>query len=57
MSLHWNDKGLIEAHDFMTSFLNVDEVLGRPVGLAEATDGTIYLSDDYAGLIYRLVPE
>jgi len=57
VSLHWNEKGVIEARDFITGFLNDDEVLGRPVGLAEASDGSIYLSDDYAGLIYRLVPE
>jgi len=57
VSLHWGDAGIIEARDFMTGFLQGDEVLGRPVGLAEADDGSIYISDDYAGVIYRLVPE
>jgi len=57
VSLHWNEKEEIEERDFMTGFLNGDEVLGRPVALAEAADGTIYISDDYVGLIYRVVPE
>jgi len=29
---------------------------GRPVGLAVSGDGSIYLSDDQAGAIYRLLP-
>jgi mono/diheme cytochrome c family protein len=31
-------------------------VIGRPVDVAEAVDGTIFVSDDYAGAIYRVVP-
>ena len=31
-----------------------DEVIGRPVDVAEAADGAIYVSDDYAGAIYRV---
>jgi len=54
VSLHWDEVGIIEAHDFVTGFLQGEEVLGRPVGLAEGPDGSIYISDDYAGVIYRV---
>jgi mono/diheme cytochrome c family protein len=30
------------------------DVLGRPVDVAEGPDGAIYVSDDYAGSIYRV---
>lgn len=55
VSLHWNTQGEIEARDFMTGFLEGETVHGRPVGIAEAEDGSIYISDDYAGMIYRLM--
>jgi len=29
-------------------------VIGRPVDVAEAADGTLYVSDDYAGVVYRV---
>jgi len=55
VSLHWGEEGNIEARDFMTGFLQGDEVLGRPVSIAEDDgDGSIYISDDYAGVIYRV---
>lgn len=57
VSLHWNAAGEIEARDFVTGFLEGDAVHGRPVGIVEAPDGTIYISDDYAGVIYRLTKE
>lgn len=55
VSLHWNGAGKIEVRDFVAGFLEDETVLGRPVGIDEAPDGTIYISDDYAGVIYRLV--
>jgi len=57
VSLHWDEKGAIEARDFVTGFVSGEEVFGRPVSIAEDRDGSIYISDDYAGLIYRLLPE
>ncbi|MEH6358020.1 MAG: PQQ-dependent sugar dehydrogenase, partial [Pseudomonadales bacterium] len=54
VSLHWNESNEVEARDFITGFLDGESVNGRPVGLTEATDGTIYISDDYAGVIYRV---
>jgi glucose/arabinose dehydrogenase len=41
--------------DFATGWLkNKDSVSGRPVGLAIAPDGSLYISDDGAGIIYRV---
>lgn len=54
VSLHWDANGAIRAKDFMTGFLQGEQVQGRPVGIEEGADGDIYISDDYAGLIYRL---
>jgi glucose/arabinose dehydrogenase len=29
-------------------------LIGRPVDVVEGGDGSIYVSDDYAGVIYRV---
>src|SRR5271165_4156501 len=47
------------AQDFITGWLAPDETkkgrwMGRPVGIAFGGDGTMYLSDDAAGVIYRI---
>lgn len=55
VSLRWADDGTVREEDFLTGFLVDDEVIGRPVDVAEAEDGTIFVSDDYAGAIYRVV--
>ena len=48
--------GQIEERDFLTGFLGAsdDDVIGRPVDVAEGPDGAVYVSDDYAGSIYRV---
>jgi glucose/arabinose dehydrogenase/cytochrome c553 len=56
VSLHWRPDGSIEERDFATGFLRGEEVIGRPVDVAEGPDGAIYVSDDYAGAIYRITP-
>ena len=38
----------------MVGFERDGEVIGRPVDVAEGPDGAIYVSDDYAGVIYRV---
>jgi glucose/arabinose dehydrogenase len=54
VSLHWGADGRIEERDFLVGFLEGDDVIGRPVDVAEGPDGAIYVSDDYAGVIYRV---
>ena len=56
VSLHWGPGGRIEERDFLTGFLGAtdDDVIGRPVDAAEGPDGSVYVSDDYAGSIYRV---
>ena len=53
VSLHWTDQG-IEERDFLTGFNSNGDISGRPVDVAQGPDGAIYISDDYAGAIYRV---
>jgi glucose/arabinose dehydrogenase len=56
VSLHWGADGSIAERDFLTGFLGAtdDDVIGRPVDVAEGPDGAVYVSDDFAGSIYRI---
>ena len=54
VSLHWDPQGRIHERDFLTGFNVDDDVIGRPVDVVEGPDGTFYISDDYAGAIYRV---
>jgi glucose/arabinose dehydrogenase len=54
VSLHWDDGGAITSRDFIWGFEKDEDVIGRPVDVAEGPDGSIYVSDDYAGLIFRV---
>ncbi|WP_305906987.1 PQQ-dependent sugar dehydrogenase [Methylomarinum sp. Ch1-1] len=47
------EQGIIE-RDFITGFEMHDDVIGRPVAIAEAADGSLYISDDFTGSIYRI---
>ncbi|MFZ3385134.1 MAG: PQQ-dependent sugar dehydrogenase [Candidatus Methanoperedens sp.] len=40
--------------DFATGWLNGSNVLGRPVDIIVADDGSLFVSDDNAGKIYRI---
>jgi len=53
VSLHWRDND-IEERDFLTGFNRDGDISGRPVDVAQGPDGAIYISDDYAGAIYRV---
>jgi glucose/arabinose dehydrogenase len=53
VSLHWTADG-IEERDFLTGFNQDGNISGRPVDIAQGPDGAIYISDDYAGAIYRV---
>jgi glucose/arabinose dehydrogenase len=54
VSLHWKPDGSIEERDFLTGFELDEDVIGRPVDVVEDADGVIYLSDDHAGVIWRI---
>jgi hypothetical protein len=56
VSLHWQADGTIVERDFLTGFLRAsdEDVIGRPVDVAEGPDGAVYVSDDHAGAIYRV---
>lgn len=54
VSLHWQRDGSIQERDFAWGFLEDEDVIGRPVDAAEGPDGAIYLTDDYAGAVYRV---
>ena len=56
VSLAWKVDGTIVERPFLTGFRDGEDVLGRPVDVIEGFDGTIYVSDDYAGAIYRVSP-
>jgi glucose/arabinose dehydrogenase len=54
VSLHWKPDGSIEERDFLVGFEQDGDVIGRPVDVAEGPDGAFYVSDDYAGAVYRV---
>jgi glucose/arabinose dehydrogenase len=54
VSLHFASDGTIEERDFLTGFLRDDTAVGRPADVAEGPDGSIYVSDDFGGAIYRV---
>ena len=56
VSLHFTSSG-IEERDFLSGFNQDGTILGRPVDVLQGPDGAIYISDDYAGAIYRVSQE
>jgi len=50
-----NGKATGEYEDFLTGFVTADgKVWGRPVGVAVAKDGSLFVSDDGTGSIWRV---
>jgi glucose/arabinose dehydrogenase len=46
---------MLGAEDFITGWLTEDgKVIGRPVDILIEPGGVLYISDDYAGVIYRV---
>jgi len=54
VALRWQPDGSIVESDFLVGFERDGEVIGRPVDVAEAPDGSVYVSDDFAGAVYRV---
>lgn len=54
VALEFGADGTVTESDFITGFERDEDVMGRPVDLEEGPDGSIYLSDDYAGVIWRI---
>jgi glucose/arabinose dehydrogenase len=53
--IHMNGDSPAEVQDFATGWLKADgSSWGRPVGLAVGADGSLYVSDDGGGIIYRI---
>ena len=54
--LPWDGAPSGAAEPFATGFLpeGATDALGRPAGLAVGADGSLYVSDDKAGFIYRI---
>ncbi|HEX6020212.1 MAG TPA: sorbosone dehydrogenase family protein, partial [Burkholderiaceae bacterium] len=51
----WSDgKGGAKVEPFMTGFVENNEYLGRPVDFLVMKDGSLLVSDDHAGAIYRI---
>jgi glucose/arabinose dehydrogenase len=48
------DAGAIRESDFAVGFEENEDVIGRPVDVLEGPDGELFVSDDYAGAIYRV---
>jgi glucose/arabinose dehydrogenase len=54
VSLHFTPEGQIIERDFLTGFLEREDVIGRPVDVTQGPDGAVYVSDDYANVIWRV---
>jgi glucose/arabinose dehydrogenase len=54
VSLHWDAAGGITQRDFLSGFLENETVIGRPVDIAQAADGSIYISDDLGGSVFKV---
>jgi glucose/arabinose dehydrogenase len=53
--VHLNRDGSVRAQEpFMTGFLQDNAYVGRPVDLQMMRDGSLLVSDDYAGAVYRI---
>ena len=49
------DGNPVDAEDFITGWLTPAGALGRPVDILIKDDGVIFISDDKAGVVYRVV--
>lgn len=54
VALDFDETGRVTERPFLDGFRGADGLIGRPVDVVEGGDGAIYVSDDYAGVIYRV---
>jgi glucose/arabinose dehydrogenase len=54
VALDFDASGRVTERPFLDGFRGADGLIGRPVDVIEGGDGAIYVSDDYAGVIYRV---
>jgi len=55
--LPWRDGGLQDARTLLGGFQSTDgSRWGRPVAAVAGPDGAVYVTDDEAGAVYRMVP-
>jgi glucose/arabinose dehydrogenase len=54
VSLRWLPDGTIQEENFLSGFEVGGNVIGRPVHVVEGRDGAFYISDDYAGVVWRV---
>jgi glucose/arabinose dehydrogenase len=52
--VHFEDGKPVGTSDFVTGWLQQGRAWGRPVDVIAGPDGAVYLSDDRAGIIYRV---
>jgi len=53
--VYLNDDGTVKAHEpFMTGFLQDNDYVGRPVDVLNMPDGSLLVSDDRNGAVYRV---
>ncbi|RJR15321.1 sorbosone dehydrogenase family protein [Candidatus Microgenomates bacterium] len=53
--LQLNGNNVVKEEDFLTGFLVRQQVLGRPVDLAFDPFGSLFVSDDATGMIYKII--
>jgi glucose/arabinose dehydrogenase len=54
VALRFDAGGAIRESDFAVGFEQDEDVIGRPVDVLEGPAGELFVSDDYAGAIYRI---
>jgi glucose/arabinose dehydrogenase len=57
LRIHFEGNQPVTAQDFVTGWQDAQGIRwGRPAGIAVAPDGSLIVSDDQAGLLYRITP-
>jgi glucose/arabinose dehydrogenase len=55
LRIHFQNGAPVSASDFLTGFqLDDGSRWGRPAGIVVAPDGSLIISDDQTGLLYRV---